>query len=194
MLARSGFVPRMKESCRDAPAKHREMDRMRCTQTMAPLLAAAATALAGAETIEVMQVGLTFSPETIEVLPGDTVVWQWTSFDHTVTSGDKCTFDGVYFDAPLDAATQTFEWVVPDDATGEIPYFCIPHCDFEMVGLIVVLEETVLGDFNGDGLVNGADLGIMLGAWGTDDPEVDLNGDGIVDGADLGIELGLWTS
>ncbi|MCA9285409.1 MAG: hypothetical protein KDA22_09355, partial [Phycisphaerales bacterium] len=47
-------------------------------------------------------------------------------------------------------------------------------------------------DLDGDGLVNGADLGILLGAWGTPGPG-DLNGDGVVDGADLGNLLADWT-
>jgi hypothetical protein len=46
------------------------------------------------------------------------------------------------------------------------------------------------GDITGDGQVNGADLGVLLGAWGTG--EFDLNGSGTVDGADLGILLGAW--
>ena len=57
---------------------------------------------------------------------------------------------------------------------------------------IVVLpddETPCPGDFNGDGLVNGADLGLMLVAWGTEDPPTDLNGDGRTDGADLGLLL-----
>jgi hypothetical protein len=49
----------------------------------------------------------------------------------------------------------------------------------------------VLGDLDGNGLVNGADLGLLLGAWGTAGPG-DLNGDGIVNGADLGLLLGAW--
>lgn len=47
------------------------------------------------------------------------------------------------------------------------------------------------GDLNGDGLVNGSDLAIVLGAWGT--PGGDLNGDGTTDGADIAIVLGNWT-
>jgi hypothetical protein len=39
-------------------------------------------------------------------------------------------------------------------------------------------------------LVGGGDLGILLGAWGSAD--ADLNDDGIVDGNDLGIMLGAW--
>lgn len=50
-------------------------------------------------------------------------------------------------------------------------------------------------DFNGDGLVDGADLGLVLGAWGmTDPPTGDATGDGVVDGADLSAVLSAWGS
>ncbi len=52
------------------------------------------------------------------------------------------------------------------------------------------IESTVEADLNGDGVVDGADLAILLGAWGT--PACDLDGNGVVDGADLGIVLGKW--
>jgi len=55
----------------------------------------------------------------------------------------------------------------------------------------LVDAPAILGDLNGDGLVNGADLGTLLGAWGTPGPG-DFNGDGIVNGADLGTLLGAW--
>ena len=51
---------------------------------------------------------------------------------------------------------------------------------------------TCVGDINEDGIVDGADLTILLGAWGTADAAADLNGDGLVDGADLTILLGAW--
>lgn len=47
------------------------------------------------------------------------------------------------------------------------------------------------GDLDGNAIVNGADLGLLLGAWGSAGPG-DLNGDGIVGGADLGLLLGSW--
>ena len=50
----------------------------------------------------------------------------------------------------------------------------------------------ILGDIDGNGVVNGADLGQLLGAWGTAGPG-DLNGDGIVNGPDLGALLGAWS-
>jgi hypothetical protein len=51
----------------------------------------------------------------------------------------------------------------------------------------------VTGDLNGDGVVNGDDLGILLGAWGQKNSPADLNGDGLVDGIDLGELLANWT-
>jgi hypothetical protein len=47
-----------------------------------------------------------------------------------------------------------------------------------------------LGDLNGDNVVDGSDLTIMLGAWGLIGG--DLNGSGVTDGADLTILLGYW--
>ena len=41
------------------------------------------------------------------------------------------------------------------------------------------------GDLNGDGLRDGADLGLMIAAWGTSGGDLDGNGD--TDGGDLGI-------
>ena len=43
-------------------------------------------------------------------------------------------------------------------------------------------------DLTGDGVVDGADLGLILSAWG-ESPLGDLTGDGITDGADLGLML-----
>jgi len=55
-----------------------------------------------------------------------------------------------------------------------------PGCDCNYLGD---------ADLDGNGSVNGADLGLLLGAWGTADCAADLNGDGVVDGGDLGLLL-----
>lgn len=52
--------------------------------------------------------------------------------------------------------------------------------------------EPPLGDLNGDYRVDGTDLGLLLGGWGTAGV-TDLNGDGSTDGTDLGLLLGNWT-
>lgn len=54
------------------------------------------------------------------------------------------------------------------------------------------ITVSLFGDLNEDGSIDGADLGVMLGAWGTDGG--DLNEDGTTDGADFGILLALFGS
>ena len=53
--------------------------------------------------------------------------------------------------------------------------------------------ESPSADLNGDDMVNGADLGLLLAGWGEPGP-TDLNGDGTTNGADLGLLLATWTA
>jgi hypothetical protein len=61
----------------------------------------------------------------------------------------------------------------------------------KMLRLEIKSPTIPFGDLNRDGLVNGADLGILLGQWGGAG-NGDLDGDGEVNGADLGLLLGVW--
>lgn len=50
-------------------------------------------------------------------------------------------------------------------------------------------------DLNHDGVVNGADMALLLGAWGpcsSSNCPADINQSGVVDGADLSLLLGAW--
>lgn len=48
-------------------------------------------------------------------------------------------------------------------------------------------------DINGDGIVNGADLGLQVGDWGPcEDCASDLDRNGVVNGSDLGLLLASW--
>lgn len=68
-------------------------------------------------------------------------------------------------------------------------------------GPITIGDETVLtaddpvlcvrADLDGNGTVDGADLGIVLVRWGLAG-QGDVNGDGVIDGADLGVLLVAW--
>jgi hypothetical protein len=58
----------------------------------------------------------------------------------------------------------------------------------------IKLAAPVIGDLNGDGKVDAADLAILLGSWGLSGVPADLNGDGVVNGSDLAILLGNWTA
>jgi hypothetical protein len=55
-----------------------------------------------------------------------------------------------------------------------------------------IVEINCFADLNDNGSVDGGDLGVLLGAWGTASATADLNVDGIVDGADLAMFLGAW--
>jgi formylglycine-generating enzyme required for sulfatase activity len=54
-------------------------------------------------------------------------------------------------------------------------------------------QDACGADLDNDGVVNGSDLAVLLGAWG---PCVgchaDVDGSGVVDGADLAVVLGFW--
>ncbi|MEE2973114.1 MAG: hypothetical protein VX672_08310, partial [Planctomycetota bacterium] len=56
--------------------------------------------------------------------------------------------------------------------------------------------EPCPADLDGDGVVDGADAGLLLAGWGPCHTVCrgDLDGDGDVDGADLGLFLSAWGS
>ncbi|MDY7108929.1 MAG: PQQ-dependent sugar dehydrogenase [Planctomycetota bacterium] len=112
------------------------------------LLGAALPVMMGATTHEVSVRNNVFVPEDIVVAQGDTVRWVWEEGFHTVTSGDNCTYDELHFDEDIDSNNPVFEWVVPGDVVGEVPYYCRPHCVvFDMVGTITVLEPGEMVEF-----------------------------------------------
>lgn len=63
----------------------------------------------------------------------------------------------------------------------------------DYVAVTVKRLESCLGDLDGSGAIDAADLAMLLGAWGGAGP-ADLDGGGTVDAADLAILLGAWGS
>ncbi len=96
--------------------------------------------------------------------------------DLYVTSGSQ---DRVY---RYDGVTGAFKQIVIETGTPGVqaPLF------------LTFVPGPAVGDLNADGVVDGADLGLLLGDWMTAGP-ADLDGSGLVDGADLGLLLGEWT-
>ena len=90
-----------------------------------------------------------------------------------------------------------FEIPPEDLPTGVGPVTITANVDLSAASLsgpLVNEPDDCAGDFNGDGIVNGADFGSILAAWGacpSPCPQ-DLNGDGSVTGADVGAFLALW--
>ncbi|MFO0783315.1 MAG: hypothetical protein U0636_06495 [Phycisphaerales bacterium] len=76
-------------------------------------------------------------------------------------------------------------------------YWAVSAGQFDPMGMIFEqIEITPVGaacaaDLNSDSVVDGTDLGLLLGNWGNAGTG-DLNSDGIVDGTDLGLLLGAW--
>ena len=63
----------------------------------------------------------------------------------------------------------------------------------EIDGFSDVAPVGIAGDLDGNGSIDGADLGILLSAFGTTEPGADLDGSGSVDGGDLGALLAAWS-
>lgn len=67
-----------------------------------------------------------FSPTTVSVQQGDTVLWSRSAGGHTTTSGSSCVGNGLW-DADLNVTTPSFSRVF-SDAPGSYLYFCSIHC------------------------------------------------------------------
>jgi hypothetical protein len=62
--------------------------------------------------------------------------------------------------------------------------------DFKVEGIGCTASNPA--DLDGNGTVDGGDLGLLLAGWNSSLP--DLDGDGLCDGADLGLLLAAWTN
>ncbi len=95
---------------------------------------------------EVSMIENVFVPETLSVVTGDTVIWVNNgSVAHTATSGTSCNPDG-FWDSGLINPGNSFSFAF--DSVAEYPYFCIPHCNLGMIGLIIVGETGIKIDGN----------------------------------------------
>ncbi len=83
--------------------------------------------------------GISFTPRSLSIQPGDTVVWTWAgSLTHSVTSGED-TPSGL-FDSGVHRSPFTFSFTFPN--AGTFDYFCQPHLQMGMVGQIIVGSGT----------------------------------------------------
>ena len=97
--------------------------------------------------------------------------------DRTVRSGLPCD--------EIDPETPPKKDEEPPPSFYGLNYLLTLHCE---------PLEFLPGDLNGDGRVNGEDLGLLFVAWGSNPGSpADLNGDGVVDGEDLGLFFVNWT-
>ena len=119
-----------------------------CRKLLLIILAAFLLSLHSAEaaTYEVSMIENVFVPETLSIVTGDTVVWVNNgSVAHTATSGTGCSPDG-FWDSGLVSPGDSFSFAF--DSATDYPYFCIPHCNLGMIGLISVGESGIEIDEN----------------------------------------------
>jgi 6-phosphogluconolactonase len=103
-------------------------------------LLACDTANAATIRVQVGKGGLKFTPQTISILPGDTVQWVWAADGHSSTSGTPGNPDGLW-DSGVQNRGFTFSHTFP--SAGTFNYYCTPHggcCG--MIGSVVVSSPT----------------------------------------------------
>ncbi len=130
---------------------------MKTRITLALAMMACTATTVQAETHVIEAYSTSFVPSVVDAAPGDTIRWEYnTGYPHSVTSGTNCTYDGLYFNEyPL----SVFEWVVPEDAPSQVPFFCDPHCFNGMEGVINVIDPGHLVF----GIIDLADVYIDMG-------------------------------
>ncbi|MFM7261454.1 MAG: hypothetical protein ACKO3W_12710, partial [bacterium] len=98
------------------------------------------------------------------------------------TLGSTCSYGGCVLVTDVDAAAIGVPWNGPGtdctDADGD--------------GFADLCPPPAEPDINGDGVVDGADLSILLSVWGDEYPPADLDFDGEVGASDLAILLSVW--
>ena len=100
-------------------------------------------------------------------------------------------YDGSGGGAGIDLATLGLDWIrfVRLSNDGDVS---TPEID-AIADVAPEESDGIVGDIDGNGAVDGIDLGLMLAAWGTKDPAANLDGFGVVGGPDLGLLLAGWT-
>ena len=102
--------------------------------------------------------------------------------------------EGYLSQRPLEQHFGLGPFTIIDEVRVEWPVSGRTQRFFDVVSnqTLLVTEPVVTPDLNGDGVVNGADLAVLLSAWGTESETADLSGDGAVDGVDLALMLAAW--
>ena len=114
------------------------------------------------------------------------------------TCGDVATTLGCDDDGCTAGAAPFTSTVTVNVSAGQPVYIAVGGFNAASTGPFNVLiapptAPACPADLNNDNVVNGADLGLLLGSWGVcPGCPADLNNDGIVNGADLGLMLGSW--
>jgi hypothetical protein len=110
----------------------------------------------------------------------------WTLLENVTENANAWVFKSFKIsDFVVPTATMKLRWRASDLGSGSLVEAGVD--DVSIVGFVCTVANPA--DLDGDGDVDAADLGILLGAWGTNGPG-DIDGDGTVGAADLALLLG----
>ena len=157
----------------------------------------------GEITVRVGVVDNVFVPEVVAIFAGDSIRWEHEPMEafHTVTSGLSSRPEddpGALFDEESSDDRPIFVYRFAESA--DYPYFCRPHEQLDMLGLVRVQRLFLRGDATGDGSVDITDPirtlnFLFVGTDGGDcDDAMDANDDGQVNIADAAFALGFLFS
>jgi subtilisin family serine protease len=139
----------------------------------------------------------------VSTVPGGSYgAWEGTSFATAFVSGAAALLRSQHPEWPADLTTYTIvhstlattsAWIYDEN-----PEFLkelslgAGRLDIDAAVRLDPVVAPPLGDINGDGSVDTADLILLLADWGLTHTSADLNGDGTVDTGDLIVLLGAW--
>ncbi len=132
------------------------------------VLAVGSVASVGAATTVTVHVGLdgdAFSPATVDINVGDTVMWVWDSVGHSVRQGDSFNAPNPLFDTGVQDQPFTFSYTFTDPGT--VNYYCQPHYFMGMVGTVNVaaaIPKPALLNISTRGFVGIGD-NVMIGGF-----------------------------
>lgn len=124
-----------------------------------------------------------------------------TTHDALEVTGDALlggTLRAAFLDGFAPAWGDSFTFLTAGLIDGEFETLELPEAPSGLVFEVEYTDTTATlvahrrTDLTRDFKVGSADLGLLLGLWGSSDARADLNGDGLVGGADLGLLLGDW--
>jgi hypothetical protein len=136
-------------------------------------------------------------PETLQG-PGYPIATNDVEFGNFLMTGDAQPgeYARVTIRVPAGTPQGTSFYVIaaPDQFTDGFVSLDVESGDVLEVRVVSGSGTPTTGDLNADGLVNGADLALMLGRWSTPDAVADIDRDGTVGGTDLGLLLANWSA
>lgn len=94
---------------------------------------------------------------------------------------------------PMGSVVTGLSLVIDKNATPGERMLTVDFGEGAGLAAFMVIDASGVADLSGDGVVDGADLAMLLASWGVCGAcAADLNNDGVVDGGDLAILLAAW--